>query len=118
MFVKVVSRSDLALLTAIVHETGGNPVSWGTHYFYDPPAERAETEYSNLGPTPFFLHLDGIEEKPEPDDEIVHRTNIPDGPVWKVRFAYWDHPHTGRHMVCTSGQIYLLSDTGATVDRV
>ena len=111
MIVKVVDVAPDALVKSAHYDVGDHSIASGVWWSSDPPEKRdykAIHDYRYL-----FAH--GIEGAPLVED--VHGGFQ----QWKVKFAYWysdNDVHPGHYLVVTSGDIFLMSDHGKTIDRV
>jgi hypothetical protein len=114
MIVKVVHPDSLAAVSAVYFDTERAPVSTGVHFFHEPPGE---ANYSDIADSE-LLHVFGV----QPAVEVRIGEPWPDSPTgqWPCRFAFWlpEHDMKGNVLVVTTGQIYLMSERGDTIDRV
>lgn len=108
MYVKVVDRDHNAVPSSEIHDTNHAPVSTGTFWFDKPPEQQGYHAIANA----HFVYVFDVDPNPTHED---HEHNLRQ---WMVRYAFWSHPETGLHLLVTNGQIYVMSDAGATIDRV
>lgn len=113
MYVKVLpNRADG---NSILFEATGQLV-YGEHVSDVPPHER---DYEvELGTDPFSFEPLGLLLYAETVDEEPSGSTDDGRPFWVYGYAYWSLPGARPTGVATSGDIYILSDVGKTVDRV
>ena len=112
MIVKVVHPKDYQ---STVFQADHGPVTFGTWYFDDPVSDGRRSYGGEILPhgENVQTHCVGINEgAAEKPSHIPGETG-----QWRIRYAWWQEP-TCVVLVVSSGEIYLLSDRGDTVDRV
>lgn len=83
-------------------------VRLGTQISKVPPKGRLYDEELDISVD--FGHVEGIRDKPTGQES--------GSDYWLYRYAWWWEEGRGMVMVVTSGDIFVMSDTGQTVDRV
>lgn len=104
MYLKV-SPYDVG--TEAVFEVEGD-IHFGTQISKSPPAERYYQE--ELGVEFNLLHIDGLPDEPD-GLTLDSRENY-----WVYRYAWWRD--NGLAGIVTSHRLFLLSDSGKTIDSV
>lgn len=104
MILKVVPTTNHEPVMASYFDVGTADVHTGIYFFHEPPGRADYREIAEAKSTHVLGTLEAL-----PSD--------PDG-QWPCRFAYWVDDARGLQLIVTTGDIYLMSERGDTVDRV
>lgn len=106
MFVKVVQPYDEGASSQILYEV--EEVRFGTVVTHLPINKRDFSQ--EIGAGFKLLHSNGLTSEPDGQDDV--------GDWWMYRYAVWHDVHNDNIVVVTSGDIYILSNSGRTIERV
>lgn len=117
MIVKVVPRDPFMRESAIHFAVGQVEVTSGTHWFDAPPEDR--DYHAALGiEGDCTVYVRGVEKEPTSAMTVEFGQASARNQGWLMRYAWWRAEDDTIEVVVTSGDIYLMSEQGHTIDKV
>lgn len=106
MFVKVVNPYDSGASRSTMFEA--TEVRYGTVVTHQPMKDRNFEQEIGIGFE--MLHTPGLVDTPNGKDEV--------GNWWLYRYAAWPNELGNNIGVVTSGDLYIMNDSGKTIERI